>query len=281
MNVNLTNSEDRTLLHLVMLETTVSNRPEITRFLLNNGADVNLPDLYLDTPLTLVRHVMEKDDFSLALTLAEILIRFGADVDHRNKAGWSLLSCSVQHLDSSIHVSRLLLNSGASFLPRSFSHSHKPFAVFLRSVIRQQSLENTEELLRLIGTSLSDKPAEMRTLVNSVLVSETRFPSTIIPELMLQVRRRLEVYWLQPLPLSTLCLNQVRKKIGAKRLNSETLAALKLPARIEDYLKLKRLSDFCLPKTRTEKTERILKPGPSPSLAPLLLFSNLHRIQSL
>ena len=245
--------EGRTTLHLVISEPNLLHRVQVATWILQNGGDVSSCDRNQDTPLTLINTMLERHDFSLALRLVEVLLEHGADVNHRNKTGWTALSYTVQYLDSGINISRLLINSGARIFPEVSTERNKIFGVFLRSVLLQQSLENAGNLLQLLAISASTSPQRLRTLVNTELVSEFRFPNSGVPDLLLEICRILEDYWRTPLPLTTLSANQARASIGAGRINSGTLNKLNLPGLLQDYLSLEKLP-VMMPKTIHDKT---------------------------
>lgn len=81
-----------------------ANDPDFTGFLLNKGADPNLPGSGGDTPLI----TAAKTGFDQA---AEWLIELGARVDGTNKMGETPLIIAVQQRDATLV--RLLLKAGA------------------------------------------------------------------------------------------------------------------------------------------------------------------------
>ena len=246
--------DGRTPLHLVISESNLIHRIEVATWIIEHGGDVNAKDENQDTPLTLISRILERQEFSLASRLVQVLVEAGADVNHRNRRGWSALAFSVKYLDFGLPISRFLINSGAKIFPDASTEENKPLGVFLRSVLLQQSLKNAGNLLRLLAVSASTNPQLMRALVFSEMISEFRFPNSRgVSDLLLKICRVIEVYWRIPLPLTTLCINQVRRNIGAGQLNSGTLNQMNLPGLLQDYLSLEKLPDM-MPKTLHDKT---------------------------
>ena len=117
------------------------SRKEVVRKLLERGAKVNSTDMKEDTPLTLIRHLLLSSQFELAADLADLLIKAGADVNHTNAAGQTILSSSLQHLDASIQLTRILINADARIIPSSqvgYSHPNLPLNTFLRALLYSQ-----------------------------------------------------------------------------------------------------------------------------------------------
>lgn len=71
-----------------------------------------------NTPLLIgARRLLKKGAFDQALQLVQLLIDTGSDPDSKNDEGRTLLSYSVQYMDDSLQLTRLLINSGASVWP--------------------------------------------------------------------------------------------------------------------------------------------------------------------
>ena len=71
-----------------------------------------------DTALTAVRALLDRQLFHEAHLLTLLFLQAGsADANHVNAAGRTLLSHAVEHGDSTIHTSRLLINHGAMVWP--------------------------------------------------------------------------------------------------------------------------------------------------------------------
>ena len=71
-----------------------------------------------DTALTAVRALLDRQLFHEAHLLTLLFLQAGsADINHVNAAGRTLLSHAVEHGDSTIHTSRLLINHGAMVWP--------------------------------------------------------------------------------------------------------------------------------------------------------------------
>ena len=237
VDVNSVNSNKQTVLHRIIVERSVGNKLDFAKCLINLGADVNQRDKNGDTPLTLLQNLLERQEFSLALNLAEVLVEAGAGPNFKNKEGLSALSISLKHLDPSVELTRFLLNSGASIASEDPFDLNKPLHILFRTIINLHDLDASEETLLLLGNFLSHDPRTMRSLVISALVAESRFPGSQVPDLVMNLRRRLEVFWTQPLSLATLAVNKARRTLS-KNLGEETLAALHLPKNLQNYLKL-------------------------------------------
>ena len=83
-----------------------------------SGINVSLEDIQGNTPLNAIQSLLHKGLFRQSFLLAKCLLQNSTcDVNHVNLEGRSLLSHSVCHGDSSIDLSRLLLNNGAKILP--------------------------------------------------------------------------------------------------------------------------------------------------------------------
>ena len=219
-------------------------------------------------------------------------MKAGADVNHANLAGSTLLACSLAHLDASLQLTRLLINAGARILPtRGHIHAHLPLNTFLRAVLfkhcdTEQSLLNCDKtlgdyssaseyspdktdsshdmpttgygkVLHLLATSLSADPARMKQAVEAGLVAEARFPNSALPRLVESLRKIFAAYWTQPSSLSALCLHRIRKSLvvaGAGGV-SAGVDRLQLPARVKSYLKLEQMPKMLI-EEKTDELER-------------------------
>ncbi|KAL1453837.1 hypothetical protein WDU94_010148 [Cyamophila willieti] len=65
------------------------------------------------------RKLLKLGEFDKAVELTDILLQAGSNPDDTNAEGRTLLAYSVSHMDESIHLSRLLINTGASVWPQS------------------------------------------------------------------------------------------------------------------------------------------------------------------
>ena len=292
-DINTTNADGHNLLHLAVLEQGLGcSRLETVQDLIGQGVGVNSCDNKGDSPLTLVRGLLDLNQFRLATDLASLLVKAGADVNHANLEGRTLLACSLAHLDNSFQLTTLLINAGARILPTPGQiRAHLPLNTFLRAVLFQhcdteQSLLNCDKtlcdnpsaseyslnktyishdmstkgygkVLCLLATSLSADPARMKQAVEAGLVAEARFPNSALPRLVESLRKSFAAYWTQPSSLSTLCLHRIRKSLAVAG-GGGVLAGvdrLQLPARVKSYLKLEQMPKM-LTEEKTDEPER-------------------------
>lgn len=80
-------------------------------YLSSRDEEENTPLLYAG------RRLLKEGAFAKAVTLCELLIQAGSDVNAANIEGRTLLTYSVQYFDDSYELTRLLINSGASVWP--------------------------------------------------------------------------------------------------------------------------------------------------------------------
>ena len=134
---NMRNTEDQTPLH-VLLSVDCRDNPEnvveSVTVLLESGADVLSVDKTGNTPLTSVRQLLDNQLYSLGTEVGALLIRRGSQVNQVTNTGACLLSYSVSHLDSSLALTRLLLNQGSSVWSQSV------LASLLRSLMVRQNI---------------------------------------------------------------------------------------------------------------------------------------------
>ena len=199
-------------------------------------------DNHGDTPITLIRNILQEARFEEAAEVAELLLSAGADPNHRNVCGWSALAYSLVHQDRSLPVSRALLHHGTRIAPPPppvQHHTYLPLRVLFRSVLRSQSLENCRETLHLLGQVLTtqEKAGRMKEVVGAALVSEASLLTANGAELVREMKTLLSRYWSQPKPLLHLSLAATRSRLASlKRLHPAKLKDVVIAPRIRSYL---------------------------------------------
>ena len=255
------------LLHQVLLSAArVRNIVELVKFVLERGQETaasHAPDPGTgDTPLTLVRGLLDTQRFEEAKEVAELLLESGADPEHRNSAGWSALSYSLVHQDASLNLTRSLLHHGSAIIPPEDasppSQSCLPLRVLLRSVIRAQSVSGARGTLQLVGQVLgvTAEPRLMREHVLAAILAEGSLLTANGGEVCAEVRATLAAYWTQPKPLLHLSLQASRKRLGLKRLHSGNLQAMLIAPRIQHYLSYQSTLPMICSQTQTTGTEK-------------------------
>jgi len=287
VSVQGVNNVGQNALHVLFCKNPhVKDISQLVRLLVDAKVGINDNDDHGDSPLTMVRHMLEEGMFKEAAEVAEILLDQGADPNHRNVCGWSALAYSVIHQDSSLNLTRSLLNCGGKILPTDdkdmqTGQLYLPLRVLLRSVIKCQSLDNAKESIKIIGQVMSQHPKQMKEHVLSSIVAEGSLITSNAPTLCTEIQSILSHFWLRPKPLLHLSLQASRSKLGLKRLNSGSLKALFVAPRIQNYLSFKTTLPLIYSQTqntRKEKTESSLKETSSP-LVPQETLSNKIRFR--
>lgn len=281
------NSTGQNALHVLLGKNSqVKDISQLVRLLVEAKVGINDNDDHGDSPLTMVRHMLEDGKFEEAKEVAEILLDQGADPNHRNVCGWSALAYSVIHQDSSLNLTRSLLNCGGKILPfddkdMQTDQPYLPLRVLLRSIIKCQSLDNARESIKILGQVMSQNPKKMKEHVQTSIVAEGSLITSNAPVLFEEIQSTLSYFWLRPKPLLHLSLQASRRKLGLKRLNSGSLKALFVAPRIQNYLSFKTTLPLIYSQTqntRKEKTENSLKEISSPQI-PQENLSNKIRIR--
>jgi len=286
-SVDGVNSTGQNALHLLLGKNSqAEDIPRVVKLLVDAKVGINDPDDHGDSPLTMVRHMLDHGKFEEAKEVAEILLSHGADPNHRNVCGWSALAYSVIHQDSSLSLTRSLLNSGATILPlddkdKTTDQPYSPLRVLLRSIIKCQGLDNGRESIKILGQVMSQNPKKMKGHVQTSIVAEGSLITSNAPMLLTEIQSTLSYFWLRPKPLLHLSLHASRRKLGLKRLNSRSLMALSVAPRLQNYLSLKTTLPLIYSQTqntRKEKTENSLDEVSS-SQIPQETLSNKIRIR--
>ena len=263
-NQEVSTGESQNILHLVLRRPTrVRNIIELVKYIVDkDDTDINAADNHGDTPLTLVRYLLEENRFDEAKQVAELLLEKGANPNHKNECGWTILSYSLVHQDDSLSLTRSLLHHGSSVIISQegvelTDQNCGPLRVLLRSVIRSQSVTNARETLHILGQVLScQNPTKMKDHVLSSIVAEGSLLTANGPDICTQVHSMLAAYWNQPKPLLHLSLQASRKRLGLKRLTSGNLKPLLIAPRIQNYLSYQSTLPISYSLTQTTGTKK-------------------------
>ena len=257
-DVNTKSSEGKTMLHLAIDRiNSCHDKLKVVSFISTLDIDVNIIDKQGESALTLLgQHLPERSDSQEAQNSTEreyiaqialILLRMGANVNHTNKKGFSLLSYSLKHLDSSIELTRLLLNYGSDLLNNRDSSKNYPLAIFIRSILQQGSLENAGRSIHLLGSvlSASKNPGDYESAVRSTLLAEAKHPRSHVPNLIIELKDKFEFYWSEPSSLMNISIHTIRDVLINN--NNDTrqyiciddkIENLGLPGKLHNYLNL-------------------------------------------
>ena len=260
--------EEQSQLHLLLSHHfRVPNIVELVRAAVAQAGPgtIDQADNHGDTPITLIRNILQEARFKEAAQVTELLLAAGSDPNHRNVCGWSALAYSLVHQDSSLPVSRALLHHGtrvAPVQPSSSTQTYLPLRVLFRSVLRSQSLDNCRETLHLLGQVLStqEKAGRMKEVVLAALVSEASLLTSNGPQLVVEMKGVLCQYWSQPKPLLHLSLAATRARLASlKRLHPAKLKDVLIAPRIRSYLSYDRTLPILYSQTQNkngkQKTE--------------------------
>jgi len=261
--------KSQNILHLLLNRSNpVRNVVELVQRILEEDRNVKTffidqVDNHGDTPLTLLSNLLDNKSYNEAKEIAELLIENGADPNHRNDCGWSILSYSLVHQDSSLNLTRSLLHHGSNVIPINDEKysldktSSLPFRVLLRSVLRSQTVSNSRETFHILGQVMScQNPAEMKQHVLSSIVAEGSLLTGNGPEICSQVRSMLMAYWSQPKPLLHLSLQASRKRLGLKRLATGNLTRMLIAPRLQHYLSYQSTLPLFYSQTQTTGTKK-------------------------
>lgn len=216
--------------------------------LLSKGIDVYIQDEDRNSAFTLIETLLQKSLFNESVMLAQVLHQAHSSINHRNKAGRTLLSYSVTYGDNSLLLTRYLLNSNAEVWPDiefetnlivkvKMERELSAFTWFLRTLMQSQNqFSNFEQTLYLLGQCMGQKPKQMQTHVTRVML-HLGHSFTAMKPLYLSIRDRLSPYWSQPQSLKYQCLKEIRKAIGPKKLSDQgDLNTLDIPNAMLKYL---------------------------------------------
>ncbi|CAL4179498.1 unnamed protein product, partial [Meganyctiphanes norvegica] len=236
--LNETNVLNQTPLHTLLLgDVQSSSSLEALQTLVDSGMNVCVKDNSGDTPLHYVRHLLQKGLYDRAAKVAQVLIKAGTPVDAVNNEGRTLLTYSVEHLDKSISLTRLLVNSGASVWgANQHNQGHSAFVWFLKAVIAKRTLENSSQTLFIISFLMSDQPKQMQQHVIRSMIMHSKCYKVLGP-IFLELKNLMSPHWSQPQSLSLSCCRSIRKTLTPKRIQHGT-TELPLPTTLHNLLLL-------------------------------------------
>lgn len=223
--------------------------------LMKRGIDTNLEDARGNSALLSVGKLLDRGLFEEGFRLAGLLLQDpGCDPNRVNASGQTLLSQSVGHGDSSILLSRLLVNHGAKVVPsraddpapphlggRSFAEAleaergRSAFTWFLRSLVRTRSLSNTEETVHLLCQSMSEESVAIKDHVVGTMICMSESARTE-GHIFLELKLKVAPYWREPRTLRQLCRRSIRKSLGPQIASQRVSSQLKLPETLLSYL---------------------------------------------
>ncbi|XP_065335276.1 uncharacterized protein LOC135936404 [Cloeon dipterum] len=182
------------------------------------------------TSLLEVRSALSKGNFEAATQLAEFLLAAGADPDETDPEGRTLLSHSVQRLDDTAALTRLLLNNGASVwhLGAPAETDHSPFTWLLRALILRRRFENCDLTLEMLARVMGERPAQMKAHVLRAMFRHAKCPKVLGP-IFKRVKEVLSVYWTNPQSLQFSCLSAIRRRLGGRTSHGVPLLGLSPP----------------------------------------------------
>ncbi|XP_059487421.1 uncharacterized protein LOC132203576 [Neocloeon triangulifer] len=186
-----------------------------------------ISELSAPTSLLVVRGALGKGDFEAAMQLAATLLQAGADPDETDPEGRTLLSHSVQHLDDSAALTRLLLNSGASVWHRGGTGvpDHSPFTWLLRALILRRRFENCDLTLEMLARVMGERPAQMKAHVLRVMFRHARCPKVLGP-IFKRIKEVVSVYWTNAPSLQYSCLSAIRRRLAGRTAHGVPLLGL-------------------------------------------------------
>ena len=237
---------------------------ELTKLLLDTGADPNARDDQGNTPLLQIQHLLGRSLFRESFQIAQLLLlslssttKSHVDPNCVNKFNRTLLSYSVTYGDDTSELTRLLLNHGAKVWPApevSGGHSSSEntgdivneltkeremsaFTWFLKSVMERLSLEKTDNTVYLLSSAMGEEPQRMKRHVSRIMLQLGRGAIANGP-LFLRLKLQMMPYWSKPQELRYQCMKSIRKSLGPKRLATSGEKTLRIPTKLQKYIKL-------------------------------------------
>lgn len=121
IDINEKNEEGLTILHRLCGTVIESYKPSIIKFLIDNGADVNIPDIFGDTPL---HYAVYTDNYEVT----QILLENGADVNIKNiEDHETALHCACENGNYKIVL--LLLTYSADKNSKTLLFEKRPYDI--------------------------------------------------------------------------------------------------------------------------------------------------------
>lgn len=200
-----------------------------------------------NTPLLIgARRLLKKGAFDQAVQLVQLLLDAGSDPDSKNDEGRTLLSYSVQYMDDSLQLTRLLINNGASVWPSGpencsgEENGSSVFTWFLRGVMRRRKLDTgCLQTLTLLAQVMGECPNRMHSHVMRTMFRHAKCYRVLGP-VFLQLKLAIASHWAQPQDLRFLCRRSIRQCLlnSPHRLIPSTIAGLGLPPQMVSYIML-------------------------------------------
>ena len=240
---------------------------ELTGLLLDTGArpmKKGFPIGGSGSPFLHVRHLLRRGLFSEASKIAGMMLDVSEDEDEVNQIGGeekcrTLLSYSVTYGDSAAELTRTLLNRGAKVWPVCLDvddasssdeaddegivnilnqeRDRSAFSAFFRSIMERRTLEGSEITLELLCQAMGEEPRRMKSHVTRTMLQLGKAASVNGP-LFLRVKSAMAPYWSRPQTLKYQCLKRIRRSLGPKRLNNGGVSKLRLPPKLQRYVRL-------------------------------------------
>ena len=187
-------------------------------------------------------HVLLEDRKTSGLNLVPLvsLLAPKFDINHINSQERTLLTYSVSQGDSSLELTKCLLNHGAKVLPARSEDIYRDRSAFtwlLRTLMRTpDNLEQYRETLTLLCQNMCETEGaeNMRSHVLSTMVHLGHSASVMGP-FFVKLRTLLAPFWRQPLSLAHLCRSSIRHSLGPKNV-AFGVTQLKLPPSLTQYL---------------------------------------------
>ncbi|GLH11273.1 Uncharacterized protein GBIM_16081, partial [Gryllus bimaculatus] len=216
---------------------------------------LSITDTEGNTPLLILgRRLLKAGAFDQAAQLSKMLLEAGSDPNAVNLEGRSLLSYSINYMDDSVELTRVLLNGGASVWPLGLSvcgnvesvenvgstslpsEQCSAFTWFLRGVIRRRKLdEHCCRTLNLISEVMGEHPTRMHSHVMRTMFRHAKCYKVLGP-VFYQLKIAMMRYWTQPLELRFMCRGTIRSAMGSERMLAGATSQLGLPSPLERYI---------------------------------------------
>ena len=151
--------------------------------------------------------------------------------------GRTLLTYSVEYLDNSISLTRLLVNCGASVWGANHhNQGDSAFVWFLKAVIAKRKLENCSQTVFIISFLMSDQPKRMQQHVIRSMIMHSKCYKVLGP-VFYELKSLMSPHWNQPQSLSLSCCRTIRNTLTPKRIHQAT-TQLPLPTTLHNLLLL-------------------------------------------
>lgn len=218
------------------------NVKESVKYLLDNGASVNLKDSEGESPLLYIRTFLEEGAFELAEEVTQLMLKYGSDPNIRDTDGRTLLTYCVYYLDQCTSLAQVLLNNGGCVWNDNQENDdicmeNSAFTWFLKAIIRQRKVDNCSEILCLLSRAMAVQPKRMHAHVLRTMFKHVRCYRILGP-IFLQLKMDMMKYWTEPHDLKFLCWTTIRRRMSHRRI-SRAAPYLGLPKPLHNYLLMK------------------------------------------